>query len=238
MCGYLRRHIGPRDLKEFLKLIGMGQLEFLFPEDGRAQHFYPAWGNVPEKQIKDLIIQESGKLKIVDATWWYGCSQRGDTLWINNKIHTFNARNLDQAYWQTAIHYHRGIAISTAIGEAIGPVGSEQRFFVQGDQPLLMGCLYQRFPNGRYSCAVITRNAHPRFKNFHDDAFPLMLPYDEDFLNLWLSDVPPDHPAIVALLKEPKIFTNLTVTPVKTYKDAVPKGDPVVVTPDEWVMAS
>lgn len=238
MCGYLRRHIGPKDLREFLKLIGMPQLEFKFPEDSRAQHFYPAWGNVPERQIKDLIIREDGKLKTVDATWWYGCSERGDTLWVNNKIHTFNARNLHQEYWQSAIRQHRGIAVSTGLGEAIGPVGKEQRFYVQSDRPLLMGCVYKHFSNGKYSCAVITRDAHPRFKDFHDDAFPLMLPYDESFLNFWLSDTPPDHPAIAALLRAPKIFTNLIVTPVKTYKDAVAKGESVVVQPDEWVMSA
>lgn len=52
------------------------------------------------------------------------------------------------------------------------------------------GIILSAYSNGRYSCAVITRNAHPRFKSFHDDS-PLMLPYDENFLNLWLSDASP-----------------------------------------------
>lgn len=238
MCGYVRRHIGPQDLQEFLGLIGMPQLEFKFPEDGNAQHFRPAFGNTPQNQIKDLIIREDGQLRTVDATWWYACEQQGDTLWVNNVKTTLNARNLQLKYWENAIQHHRGIAIGTALGEAIERDGKKTQFFVEGEQPLLLGCVYQKFPNGRYSCAVITRNAHPRFTEYHDDAFPLMLPSDPTFLKLWLSDAPSEHPAIAALLDRPKIFTNLTVTPVKTYKDAVPRGESTVVPLDEWVTAS
>lgn len=151
---------------------------------------------------------------------------------------TLNARRLYLSYWREALHYRRGIAIATAVGEAIGPKGKEKRFFVEGERPLLMGCLYDRFQNGRYSCAVITRDQHPRFAKYHEDAFPMMLPYDTDFLKLWLLDTPSDHPAIAELLKQPKIFTDLIVTPVKTYKDAVPRGEPALVHADEWEMTS
>lgn len=238
MCGYLRRHIGPKDLKEFLAVIGMPQLEFQFPEDEGPQHFRPAWGAVPEQRIKGLIISEGDNLKVVDATWWYACEEQGDTLRPNMAKQTLNARRLYLSYWKEALHHRRGITIATAVGEAIGPKGKEKRFFVEGERPLLMGCLYNRFQNGRYSCAVITRDQHPRFTEYHEDAFPMMLPYDTNFLKLWLSDTPPDHPAIAELLKQPKIFTDLTVTPVKTYKDAVPRGEPVLVYADAWVMTS
>jgi hypothetical protein len=58
----------------------MPQLEFQFPEDGLPQHFPPAWGAVPEQQIKGLIILEGGNPKVVDATWWYACEEEGNTL--------------------------------------------------------------------------------------------------------------------------------------------------------------
>lgn len=238
MCGYLRRHIGPKNLKEFLAVIGLPQLEFQFPENGEPLHFRPAWGAVPEHQIKDLIIMEDGKPKVVNATWWYACEEQGETLRPNIPKQTLNARRLYLEYWQEALRYRRGIAVATALGEAIGPKGKEKRFFVEGERPLLIGCLYQRFQNGRYSCAVITRDEHPRFKDFHEDAFPLMLPYDTSFLKLWLSDAPANTPEISRLLKQPKIFTDLTVTPVKTYKDAIPKGSATLVHADEWEMVS
>jgi hypothetical protein len=65
-----------------------------------------------------------------------------------------------------------------------------------------------------------------------------MLPHDPNFLKLWLSDTPPDDQAIAELLKQPKIFTDLTVTPVKTYKDAVPRGEPELIHADEWIITS
>lgn len=239
MCGYVRRHIGPKDLQEFLSLIGMAQLQFRFPEDGKAQHFYPAFGGVPERTIQDLVIREDGKLKTVDATWWYGCEEAGDSLRVITSPPTFNARNLHLKTWREPIRYRRGIAIGTAIGEAIMKDGVKRQFFAQSDKPLLLGCLYQKFPNGRYSCAVITRDAHPRFKNYHDDAFPMMLPPDPKLLDAWLSEsIPEDDPVIVGLLGEPRIYSDLTVTPVKTYKDAVPKGDPVTVAADDWAVSA
>lgn len=94
MCGYVRRHIGPSDLQEFLVLIGMAQLEFRFPEEGSAQHFRPAFGNATQNQIKDLIIREDGQLRTINATWWYECQQEADMLRVNNSKTTFNARNL------------------------------------------------------------------------------------------------------------------------------------------------
>lgn len=234
MCGYVRRHIGPKSLEEFLAIIGLPQLKFHFPEDGNPQHFYPAFGGVPEKRIKDLIIQEDGQLKTVDATWWYECEEQGDSLKVNNRKTTLNARNLHLEYWQDAIRYRRGIVVGTALGEAIERDGKKSQFFVEGKQPLLLGCVYQKFSNDLYSCAVITRNAHPRFKNYHDDAFPLMLPPDPKFLKLWLSpDQGETHSAITSLLDQPKIFTDLIVTPVKTYKDAKPVGGPNQIAADE-----
>jgi putative SOS response-associated peptidase YedK len=240
MCGYVRRHIAPTSLMEFLALMKIK------PDDNQAwalgeepvlEHFYPAWGGDVERKVKRLLVREDGHLKLIDATWWFQCSLTNGILRAGPK-HTFNARNLDLDVWRTAIQQQRGILVATGIGEAIEKDGKKSQFLVESDEPLLLGCLYQKFENGAYSCAVITRGAHPRFINFHDDAFPLMLPRDPAFLNLWLSDTPAEHPAIAALLDQPKIFSNLTVTPVKTYKDAKPVGQPVAVPPDAWTMTS
>lgn len=57
---------------------------------------------------------------------------------------------------------------------------------------MILGAVYQAFPNGKYSCAVITRDEHPRFAPYHDKAFPLFLPHNLDFLKLWLRDARED----------------------------------------------
>lgn len=43
-------------------------------------------------------------------------------------------------------------------------------------------------------------------------------------LKLWLGAETADHPKIKALLDHPKVVNDLAITPVKTFKDAVPTG--------------
>lgn len=110
--------------------------------------------------------------------------------------------------------------------------GKNRHFLVESDQPILLGCVYRPYPNGCYSAAIITRDSHPRFEPYHDKAFPLMLPHDPAFLQLWLSDAREDDPAIAELLAHPKIFNDLKVTQVKTFKDGRPMTDSELVLAD------
>lgn len=240
MCGYGRRHIDIETLRAFLEsldLMGAYQFEMF---NGELMHFRPAFGGAAHQQIKDLIINEGGKLKTVDATWWYQCQERDGQLIVDNSLTTFNARNLENKYWKPAIRHHRAIMIATAIGEGkeetriVDGVEKKKKFsyFVEGTTPLLIGAVYRRYPNNLYSAAVITRNEHPRFAPYHDKAFPLFLPPNPHFLKLWLSDEPETHPVIAHLLEHPRIFNTLKVTEVKTFKDAVAKGETVILPPD------
>lgn len=243
MCGYARRHISTVDLIEFMKSIELlANYQFELPLD-ELVHFYPAWGGAAWKQIKDLIIREDGEIKTVDATWWYACKEAGDQLVVDNKLTTFNARNLHQKYWTRGIRHHRAIVLATAIGEGKdeeikdedGNVIKTKKhsYFVEGETPLLIGAVYRKYENNLYSTAIITRDEHPRFSPYHSKAFPLFLPADAKFLRLWLSDEPETHPAIAHLLENPRIFNTLKVTEVKTFKDAVAKGETITLAPDE-----
>jgi putative SOS response-associated peptidase YedK len=233
MCGYARRHISNRDLNKFMEFVKLMDIHHSSPPGEELQHFYPAFGGAASRQIKSMIIQEDGKLKSVDATWWFDCQEVDGDLIVNNKRTTFNARNLTSPYWKGAIRHNRGIAIVTAIGEGKVIGKKNHQYFVEGEEPLLLGTVYRRFPNGHYSTAVITRDAHARFEDYHDKAFPLMLPPDPEFLALWLGEEPETHPAIAHLLENPRIFTGLKITPVKTFKDAVPVGETIHLEPDD-----
>ena len=233
MCGYARQHISNKDLNEFVKSIDMMGLYKNRVEPEGPQHFYPAFGGAAGKQIKGLIIQEEGTLKTVDATWWYDCEEQDGQLIVNNVRTTFNARNLESRYWKSGIRHHRAIVLATAIGEGKG-IGKEKRsYFMEGETPLLLGAVYRPFPNGLYSTAIITRDAHLRFDKYHDKAFPYFLPHDPDILKLWLGDEPETHPVIAGLLENPKLYNRLKVTPVKTFKDAVATGESEVLEPDD-----
>ena len=92
--------------------------------------------------------------------------------------------------------------------------------------------MYRKFPNDLYSCALITRDSHPRFDAYRDKAFPLFLPCDNAFLELWLSDEREDHPAIAALLDQPKSFPALEVQEVKSFKQGKVMGSPTSLEAD------
>lgn len=238
MCGYGRRHISTPDLIEFVKSVNlMSAFNERMPSE-EMQHFYPAFGGAAYKQIKDLIINDEGQLKTVDATWWYECKEDDGQLIVDNKLTTFNARNLTSRYWKAGIRHNRAIVLATAIGEGkdeITAVNKKKKhsYFVEGETPLLIGAVYRKYENNLYSTAIITRDEHPRFSPYHSKAFPLFLPADPEFLKLWLSDEPETHPAIAHLLENPRIFNTLKVTEVKTFKDAVAKGETITLAPDE-----
>src|SRR5690606_4638803 len=109
MCGYLRRHIKPRTLREFLDLLGLKSYGEQWPEDDEAwdipvlEHFYPAFGGDINKQIKGLLINEGGELKLVDATWWYDAKEIDGTLILKGEK-SINARNLYKNSWREAIN--------------------------------------------------------------------------------------------------------------------------------------
>lgn len=222
MCGYVRRHITNKALREFLQHLGLPDLYPDNEEAGDLRHYYPAFGGAASRTIPVIIRNESAV--VVDATWWFDCTQAGDGLVVNNGRTTFNARNLTSQYWRGAIRHHRGVLVVTGLGEGKMTNGKNTQFLIESDLPLLLGCVYRPFPNGCYSAAIITRDRHLRFEKYHDKAFPLMLPHDAGFLDLWLSGASEDEPAIANLLENPKIFNDLKVTPVKTFKDAKPTG--------------
>ena len=96
---------------------------------------------------------------------------------------------------------------------------------MQSDDVFVLGALYRKFSDDRYSCAVITRYAHPKMEPYHHKAFPCFLPNDDRFLKPWLSQSVQQHPEINKVLNYPTIYPTLPtqkVQRVKTYKDKVP----------------
>lgn len=234
MCGYARRHHTDGTPQAFLEKVDLGAaFRKIMNQPGLIEQFYPAFGGAVDRKITNMIIQEEGELKLVDATWWFECHETENRLAVDNGRTTFNARNLASPYWRTAIRYRRGIALVTAIGEGKTIEGKNKRYFVESDTPMLLGTVYRAFPGGHYSTAVITRDSHPRFEPYHDKAFPLFLPPNADFIKLWLGPEPETHPAIAGLLEHPRIFNRLKVTQVKTFKDALPLAPPEYLDADE-----
>jgi putative SOS response-associated peptidase YedK len=235
MCGYVRRHIPNKILREFMELL---QQPGLFPEEGGEDliHYYPAFGKDPSKTI-DIIIRDEGQLRRVNATWWFDCAEQDCKLVVGDRT-TFNARNLDSPYWKSAIRSRRAIIVCTGLGESKIIDGKKHQYLMTSDRPIFIGAVYRKFPGDLYSCALITRDSHPRFDAYHDKAFPLFLPYDNRFLELWLSGVREDHPAIASLLDQPKLFPTLEVQEVKSFKKGSKIGRSLLLSADDVLGSS
>ena len=184
------------------------------------QSFYPAFGQDPGKTI-DIIIEECGVLKQVAATWWYDCHVQGDSLVVGSRT-TFNARNLSSPYWRHSLQNNRAILLATGIGESKKVGKTKQQYYMFSDAVFALGVLYQKHSNGQYSCAVITRDAHPKMAPYHDHAFPCFLPNNDEFLRTWLSKNVKQHAHIDNELDNPTLYPTLHVQRVKTYKGKVP----------------
>lgn len=219
MCGYIRRVTDSPEVKELLEEIGLGDLFKPLVNQGPAgmEQFYPAFGGNPARQIRGLIIQEEGKPRLVDATWWFDCTATSEGLEVGKRT-TFNARNLDSPYWKGALRHRRGIVLATGIGESKKIDGKKHQYLMEGTQPFLLGALFRPFPNGQYSCAVITRDAHLKFEPYHDKAFPLFLPPTREFTHTWLAEDIPQANEIDDLLEHPRLYATLRVEEVKTFK--------------------
>jgi len=231
MCGFIKR---VTDRPAFRGLIRqLGWEEILGDQPKETQQFYPAFGGDATRQIKGLVIEEQGRECAVDATWWFDCEDQDGQLVVGKRT-TFNARNLDSPYWKGALRHHRGVVIADGIGESKVINGKKHQYLMESDTPFLLGALYHRFPSGQYACAIITRDEHPKFRPYHDKAFPLFLPLDRAFLGIWLDSSAAQDDEIDELLRHPRLFPTLNVQEVKTYKSAQPIGDPELLTADDY----
>ncbi|MBU2978449.1 SOS response-associated peptidase family protein [Alteromonas sp. C1M14] len=221
MCGFIKRVTDSPAVINLLDEVGLQEVIPNFRVEQGELNFYPAFGQNPTRRIANVIISPE---KTVDATWWFDCKAVGNTLEVGKRT-TFNARNLDSPYWQKAVQGYRAIIVATAVGESQQMGKGSQHYLMEADKGLLIGAVYRPFANGLYSTAVITRPPHERFSDYHDKSIPCFLPHDADFVSAWLSDTKVD-PVIDEVLAKPKIYQDLKVTNVKTFKNADAKGMP------------
>jgi putative SOS response-associated peptidase YedK len=187
--------------------------------------------------FRDLVIEEDNAIKCIDPIWWYALkTYKGKHVPIP-EVTSFNARNLDIPRWEEPLRLRRGLVFADAIGES-NPIPNrttKAQYLMESNNGLILGALYKCWPSEQgdmYSMAVITRPPHDRFSKYHEKSFPLFLPPDSDFLKLWLSKDIEHHDAISAVLDAPKLYTDLNVTRVKSYKSGVPMSASEILTED------
>lgn len=230
MCGFIKRVTDLPTVINLLEEVGLQGVMPNFRAEQGELNFYPAFGKNPMRKISNVIISPE---KTVDATWWFDCKPAGGTLEVGERT-TFNARNIDSPYWQKAIRGYRAIVVATAIGETLQVGKRSEHYLMEAEKGLLLGAVYRPFANGCYATAVITRPPHASFSMYHDKSIPCFLPHNEEFISNWLSGNPND-PCINDVLANPKIYQDLKVTKVNTFKDARAQGMPEYLDADAKV---
>mgnify|MGYP000507082542 CR=1 FL=1 len=220
MCGFVQRVTDSPAVIALLEQVGLGELTSTFKkESGGKLNFYPAFGKNPDRKLTNLIINPT---ETIDATWWFDCKTDGESLAVGERT-TFNARNLDSPFWKGAIRHHRGIVVATAVGESNKVGKSNEHYLMESEGALLLGAVYRTFDNGCYSSAVITRPPHERFSQYHEKSIPCFLPPDKAVIDAWLNGGP-DDPLVDDVLNDPRIYQDLKVTNVETFKDGKAKA--------------
>lgn len=231
MCGFIQRITDSPHVIALLEEVGLTQTIPLFVNESSTTkiiNFYPAFGKSPERQITNLIV--SGD-RTVDATWWFDAKPDGETLQVGDRT-TFNARNLDSPYWGKFIRERRAVVVATAVGES-NPRGKGKAHYLMKPTSgaLLIGSVYRRFSNGLFSCAVVTRPPIEGFSQFHEKSIPCFLPHNAHAVKAWLAANTEGrlNNDVEFMLNHPRLYTDLEVTQVKTFKNAEVIGEPVLL---------
>lgn len=184
---------------------------------------YPHGQFYPRRLAPGLVTMPAGQstAQVSPALWWYQLDFKNETAVINEKITSFNARDLQKPLWRHAIKHRRALVFATELGES----QDKNRYLMRSKEGFALGALFKDWPDGTRSFAIITRPPHPRFSKYHEKSTPLFLPLDIAFLSEWLSPEVQQSDAIDAILDQPGITTDLEVTPVKTYKHADACGE-------------
>jgi len=231
MCGFVQLDTDNEYIPEVLSAIGCESVGESFPKGQGLRNYYPAFGGYWHRSFEHLIIQDNPDTpRTVNATWWFDCQAQGEELIVNDRV-TFNARNLDSPFWKGALNHKRALVLATAIGESQRVGKTKHQYLMRSEKPFLLGALYRQFDNQLYSCAVITRDPHPRLKQFHEKSTAFFLPIDKKIIQTWLYG--PLDETLQQALQQAALPVSLEVGRVKSFKSGLWMGQTQIIPNDE-----
>lgn len=199
---------------------------------------YPQGQSYPMRKMQGLAsceINEAGDKQycLSECIWWYQLHLLNGQLKPNEKVTSFNARDLTKPLWKKAALERRALVFATELGES----QQKSRYLMRSDKGFALGAVYKDWKHPQSgevlrSMAIITRPPHPRFSQFHEKSLPLFIPLDADLISDWLDPTIDTNLAIEELLAAPRITTPLQVTPVKTYIRGEPLGEECLLEAD------
>ncbi|MCJ8313208.1 MAG: SOS response-associated peptidase family protein [Saccharospirillaceae bacterium] len=208
MCGYFANLTPTKEIIEV-----SNQLNLQLPgEPARAYQ---------RQTFNALVTKDNNKIQAQQAMWWYALKFENDEFKVDERITSFNARDLNKPLWKEAFEVRRGLVFATQIGESQITGKHKQQYLMQSKAGFALGCVYQDWyhPNGSFmrSFAVITREPNPKYAQYHSKSTPLFLPLEVDILDKWLSPGPLDE-SLNRYTQQAILTCDFDVLPVQSYQ--------------------
>ncbi|BCE01514.1 SOS response-associated peptidase family protein [Marinicellulosiphila megalodicopiae] len=170
-----------------------------------------------QRQNFNALVTKSGSISQSSAMWWYALKSSDNGFVVDERITSFNARDLTKPLWSEAFKLRRGLVFASELGESQG----KQQYLMQSKTGFALGCIYKDWiqvdGSVTRSFAVITRPPHKRYSEYHSKSTPLFLPLDADVLTRWL-DPAPLYTDLNQYVEQAVLTTDFDVYPVKTYR--------------------
>ena len=209
MCGYFANLTPTKEIIEV-----SNQLNLQLPnEPARAYQ---------RQNFNALITKDNEQIEAQQAMWWYALKFEHNEFKVDNRITSFNARDLNKPLWKDAFELRRGLVFATEIGEGQTTGKHNQQYLMQSKTGFALGCVYQNWYHPidstlMRSFAVITREPNPKYAQYHKKSTPIFLPLEAEVLDKWLSPEPLDD-SLNRYTEQAVLTCDFEVMPVQTYQ--------------------
>lgn len=194
---------------------------------------YPKGQFYQRRRVEGLVTQEAGGYNLSNAIWWFAQQWKNGQWQVNDRVTSFNARNLNAPLWRDSLACRRAIVFASEVGES----QNGRHYLMKSTGGIALGALYKDWigPTGEQvrSMAVITLPPHERFSQYHAKSTPAFLPLDYAFIQHWLDPEIAMSDAIQSLLSTPRLYQDLQVMAVKSFKRAEPLGEMEILERDD-----
>ena len=189
----------------------------------------------PTDWVSIIAANRQGDWELRPAKWWLIMQRSGESWVPNQKLASFNSKISKVLDPGRTVHNMKPRSFRVLV-PAEGWLewhNKRPHYFTRADgAPMLFGGMAKAYPleDGDFilSSSIITLPGHPKTRHIHEKSLPLIVqPSDYE---QWLDREVP-HSAF-ANLAEPRIWTPLTIQPMRDAKHLEPVDDPETVTED------
>jgi len=105
------------------------------------------------RNFNALITKTNNQIQAQPAMWWYALKFENNNFKVDERITSFNARDLNKPLWQGAYEERRGLVFATQIGKTQTIGNKKKQYLMQSKTGFALGCVYQNWyhPDGTHT---------------------------------------------------------------------------------------